>query len=200
MAFFIPVAIIFGLFAVDVGNSYAHKRHLQTQVDAAALAGGTQFKVPCTGPATTSAMVGYNVATVARQYAGPSAAGNTGPYNPQVGATPNSNLHVLLNADAYWSQGNNTEFGTTWGQPCDQGYIDVKATEKDLPWFFGVGSFSTINAEARARFVQTQAEKGFLPLAVPDPKISRATATIQACNASGTTTLASAPLRTRARS
>ena len=34
-----PVLLSFGILAADVGNWYVHKRELQTQADAAALAG-----------------------------------------------------------------------------------------------------------------------------------------------------------------
>ena len=196
-AFVIPLILILGTFAVDVGNWFTHKRHLQTQVDAAALAGATQFALPCTGPAATAGTVSYKIVTVARQFAGPSAAGNTGPYNPQVSNTPNANLHVLLNATDYWGGVDTTEFGGTWGDPCDlsKAVIDVKATEKDLPWFFnwvGGGIIPTINAEARAKFTQVIGEKGFLPLGVPAPTTYKATATIRACGTGQT--LAVVPL------
>ena len=177
-AFVVPLILILGTLAVDTGNWFTHKRHLQTQADAAALSGATKFALPCDGTTNT------NVATAARQYAGPSATGNTGPYNPQVSNTASSQLHIVLNADNYYGQGNDTEFGATWGQPCTNGYIDVKATEKDLPWFFnwiGSGIVPTINAEARARFTPAIGEKGFLPLGLPLPVIYKATATIRVC-------------------
>ena len=43
--FALLIPMIFGLGAIvlDVGNWYVHKKHLQTQVDAAALAGGAEF-------------------------------------------------------------------------------------------------------------------------------------------------------------
>ncbi|MDH5281136.1 MAG: Tad domain-containing protein, partial [Thermoleophilia bacterium] len=42
-ALLIPVLFAIGAVVVDVGNWYVHKRHLQTQVDAAALATATKF-------------------------------------------------------------------------------------------------------------------------------------------------------------
>ncbi len=38
-----PVILLFIAFSVDIGNWWVHKRHLQLQVDAAALAGGARF-------------------------------------------------------------------------------------------------------------------------------------------------------------
>ena len=43
-AIFIPVIFGLGAIVLDVGNWYVHKKHLQTQVDAAALAGGAEFQ------------------------------------------------------------------------------------------------------------------------------------------------------------
>ena len=42
-AFFAPVAILCASFVMDVGNSFVHARHLQTQADAAAFAGAAEF-------------------------------------------------------------------------------------------------------------------------------------------------------------
>ena len=177
-AFVIPLILILGTAAVDVGNWFVHKRHLQTQADAAAFAGGSRFALPCTGTVNTK------VIDTARQYAGPSATANTGPFNPQVSGTAASQLHVLLNAQNYYGQGNDTEFGAYGGQPCANTTLDVKMTEKDLPWLFnwvGSGLVPTINAEARTKVVPFSAVKGVLPLGVPTPQIYKAQATITRC-------------------
>ena len=39
----LPVLLLVLMFVVDVGNWFVHKRHLQMQADAAALAGGAHF-------------------------------------------------------------------------------------------------------------------------------------------------------------
>jgi uncharacterized membrane protein len=39
-AIVLPLILTIGSIVLDLGNWYVHKRHLQTQVDAAALAGG----------------------------------------------------------------------------------------------------------------------------------------------------------------
>ena len=38
--------VAFGIFVIDVGNWWVHKRHLQTQADAAALAGAREYRFP----------------------------------------------------------------------------------------------------------------------------------------------------------
>jgi len=42
-ALLLPILLALGAVVMDVGNWYVLKRHLQTQVDAAALAGATKF-------------------------------------------------------------------------------------------------------------------------------------------------------------
>ena len=43
----VPVLIVVLILVVDVGNWFVHKRHLQMQADAGALAGGGVFTFPC---------------------------------------------------------------------------------------------------------------------------------------------------------
>lgn len=200
LAITLPLLLIIGTFAVDVGNWFTHKRHLQTQADAAALAGGSRFALPC----STNASDPFDVTTVngkinatARDYAGPSAT-YTGPspltflnppedlnapYNTQVGGTPNSKIHVLLNSTQSYDQGG-SDFSN--GQPCDTNtnFIDVKITEKNLPWFFnltGGSPISSVNVEARAKLYPVAEDKGFIPIGIPLPKIYKAQATIRWC-------------------
>src|SRR5690242_3563693 len=52
------------VLVVDVGNWFVHHRHLQTQVDAAALAGGQAWAFPC------NANVDSAIETEARKYVG----------------------------------------------------------------------------------------------------------------------------------
>ena len=42
----LPAFVAFGIFVIDVGNWWVHKRHLQTQADAAALAGAREYRFP----------------------------------------------------------------------------------------------------------------------------------------------------------
>ena len=53
-AVFAPVAILFAVFAIDTGNWYLHKRHLQLQADAGALAAALEFQ-PCSNGAIEAA-------------------------------------------------------------------------------------------------------------------------------------------------
>src|SRR5881628_3286224 len=61
-AVLMPVLLSLGILAADIGNAYVHKRELQTQADAAALAGASAFKYPvssCDNAAITQAARSY---------------------------------------------------------------------------------------------------------------------------------------------
>src|SRR5262245_17127996 len=54
-----PVFLVLGVLAADVGNWYVHKRELQTQADAAALAGAAYYKYPCSDTPISIAAQSY---------------------------------------------------------------------------------------------------------------------------------------------
>ena len=174
----LPVIVMLASFVIDVGNWYEHKRHLQLQVDSAALAGGGLYAaMPCSNTA---------ISAEARKYAGPAATGG-GTYNPQVGNTPAANLHVLINSTDYYNQGGSDNSA---GTPCSTGFVDVKATETDAPWFLKVANLvglgnPTINAHARVSLKTETTGGGFLPIALPvsDPKLGQVTFVNEATNA-----------------
>jgi hypothetical protein len=149
---------------LDVANWKVHKRHLQLQADAAALAAAGSY--------TTAASCNNNlIATQAHNYGGPDANNTLALYNKQVGGTPASKMHILINSSGYFGDagaGDNTD---TNGAPCAAKYIDIKATETDLPWFMGFGGVvSRINAHARVSVLQQSSSSSTLPIAVPNPK------------------------------
>jgi Putative Flp pilus-assembly TadE/G-like len=149
--------ILIAAFVIDAANWFEHKRHLQLQADAAALAGGAAFQNP-----------GCNNATIyaaARQYAGVKDASYTAPYNGQVGSTPDANAHVLVNSTNYYRNGG-TDYSD--GQPCTSSFVDVKMTETNLPWFLGNALVPTINAHARVSINTVNTLSGQWPLGVPD--------------------------------
>jgi hypothetical protein len=162
VALFLPVLVLFITFVVDVGNWFEHKRHLQLQADAGALAGGGLFTLPCGDD---------GIVTEARRYAGDPQSPD--PYNQQVGGIDQENIHVLVNSDKYWNEGG-SDF-SDGGQPCEARMVDVKITEANLPWFFGLGVVEAINAHARVE-VRALSSHGALPVAVPEinPKVARA--------------------------
>jgi hypothetical protein len=166
VAVWLPLLVLVAAFVVDVGHWFAHKRHLQMQADAGALAGGGVFIVPCTGA------VDDRIAAEARKYAGdPEVAGA---YNSQVNASAPANVHVLINSSAFWDEG-----GTSYsdgGTPCATEMLDVRLTETDPPRFFGP-LVPAINARARIEIRALETPSGLLPIGVPEvnPKVVAAT-------------------------
>ena len=177
-AIWLPVLIIFVVFVVDVANWFEHKRHLQMQADAAALAGAGKFRLPlslCSDAA---------VKNEARNYAGQHLDGGenlwASLYNHQVGGTPASRVHGLINfqpndPNRFW-RSNSDDDG---GSPCAARFIEVKLTETDLPWFFGLppSVVPWIDARARVSLQQLGTATGLLPIGVPetDPDAVEAT-------------------------
>jgi hypothetical protein len=179
VALCLPVLVLFITFVVDVGNWFVHKRHLQMQADAGALAGGGVFTFPCSDDP---------IVAETRKYAGDPA--NAAPYNLQVAPTDQSNVHVLVNSDRYWNEGG-TDY-SDGGPPCAARMVDVKITEASLPWFFGLDVVPAINAHARVVIQALRQARGALPVAVPDvdPRAGRAYFVDEATG----TVLASTPL------
>jgi Putative Flp pilus-assembly TadE/G-like len=183
-ALWLPVLALFVVLVVDVANWFEHKRHLQMQADAGALAGGTAFTFPCSdGP----------IEAITRKYGGDP--GASGPYNLQVAPTLPANVHLLVNSDKYWNEGGTNH--SDGGPPCSAKRIDVKLTEANLPLFFGApGLFDlvpAINARARVSIQNLDyLAGGSLPIAVPDIDPSRAE--VRFVDESDGTVLASRPL------
>src|SRR2546423_734469 len=151
-AVFAPVLIVFFIFVIDVDNWLEHKRHLQVQADAGALA-AAQHLQPCDDSKVYGA---------AGQYSGASSVGGPGGsvtsgsplYNNQVGGTAASNIHELINSKTFYNQPSTaspeTPDDTVTSGPCTARMIDVKMTETSLPWYFrAFTSVPYIDAEAR---------------------------------------------------
>lgn len=148
--------VLLGVFVVDVGNWFVHKRHLQTQVDAAALAGAAAVRFPCDWA---------TVQAVASQY-------GTG-LNTQVGGTNRGTVSLRYNSATFASGTPPAADDTPAGSVCDTGVFDVKGTESSLPLFFGhavpgLDVVPAINAHARVEIRTLDSMAGTLPLAVPD--------------------------------
>jgi hypothetical protein len=181
IALVLPVLILFVSFVVDVGNWFEHKRHLQIQADAAALAGGGSFYIPCADDP---------IETEARKYAGdPTQAIR---YNRQVPPTEDGNVHVLINSTDFWDKGG-VDY-SDGGPPCAAKMVDVKITESNLPFFFGLGAsfVPAINAHARVEIQALNTAAGALPVGVPD--VNPTTARAWFINESTGAVLASTPL------
>ena len=168
-----PVLLLFLSFTVDIGNWWVHKRHLQLQVDAAALAGGALLGGCFSDPAATNTAI-PNEAT--RFSGGP---GST--YNNQVGGSIKGTVSVRYQSKTYQA-GSVAPDDTVEQPPCDTPNLsfDVKATEAGLPLLFqfpGLPNVSAINAHARVELRLVEIQDGMLPVAVPDLRFTYVFAT-----------------------
>ena len=173
VALVLPVLILFAMFAIEVGNWFVHKRHLQVQVDAAALAGGDMFGSCLSGSGGGDTSI-YNEAN---KYNG--ATGST--YNGQIGGSNKGAVTVLYQKKNYADGTSDPDLTSDLDPPCTSFIFDVKATEAGLPVLFGdfLGepifglsswvSALDINAHARVKLVGETVRGGTLPVAVPDP-------------------------------
>lgn len=159
-ALVLPVALLFGGFVIDVANWFEHKRHLQTQADAAALAGAGSFLAcPNNEP----------ILDKAEEYGGAT-------WNAQVGDAQDS-VHMEINSETYFGQPGYTDDSVVEGEPCTAEMLDVKLTETDLPWWFDIAEdVDFINAQARIEFQEVDTLSGALPFGVPDVKPNAAKA------------------------
>jgi len=171
VALLLPIIIGAGGLVVDVGNWLAHKRHLQVQADAGALAGAGKFRIPCVSTAIVDEARKY--ASV--DYAGPGYSPGPG-FNPQIGATPPSRLHSEINEKKYYPDRPAPADDTVENDPCTAKMIDVKLTESGLPWFFGLAQVPYIDARARVEIRRQTIAKNLVPLGVPnpEPRVARA--------------------------
>jgi Putative Flp pilus-assembly TadE/G-like len=162
------LAVVFlFLLGLDVGNWYVHHRHLQTQADAAALAGGAHFADCFSSDAGVAAAANTTIENAALEYGG----GPGSAYNAQVGGG-SARVHTLFNSKTFYRGSYNDADVETQG-PCQTPHymLDVKQTEIDVPYILGGmmgGLLPAINARARVALKKAIILQGSLPLAVPD--------------------------------
>ena len=155
-----PILVLMAAFVVDIANWFVHRRHLQMQADAAALAAAAVWAHPNCDDAAIEAR--------ARQYGGWG-------YNAQIGGTPMDKVHMLMNSSTWYGQTSPVDSTVDTRPPCEAGMVDVKLTETDLPWFFEAAKVVPfINAHARVSIFQADTLAGALPVGVPDPRPERA--------------------------
>jgi hypothetical protein len=190
----LPAIALLLAFVIDMGNWWTHKRHLQTQADAGALAGAQGPWFPaCAEKAIEEAAYGY---------AGdPGAVASPQYHNEQYGPPGiRGSVSVLLNSTDYADKGGSNF--SDGGTPCaslaaGKGFIDVKATEAGLNNFFGaIPGFSsvTVHQHARVEIQGVQEEEGVRPISVRNPSLYKcAHAQLWTTNGDGTLNSAVGP-------
>lgn len=161
VALIIPVLIAFLALVVVGGQWYGHRQHLQTQVDAAALAAAQDLVPGCEegGPVDDA------ITARVDEYGGADGAAK----NPQVeNASAEGRVKLLVNSPTYPDQSTSDDGPSA--SPCATGIIDVKATEKDLESILPIGGIVPfINANARVQLFEVDTLGGNLPIGVPEP-------------------------------
>jgi hypothetical protein len=158
---FLPVAIGTAAFVIDVGNGAEHRRHLQMQADAGALAAAQELN----GCFLNKAAANADVEAQALSYSGAN-------HNPQIGAgDAQARVVTKINATTY------DDPSYSEGTPCDTRVVDVKLIEEDSPPLFAFLSSADFRAHARVKAFTLNTAGNLLPVAVPDPdpKVAQAT-------------------------
>jgi len=174
-AVMLPLILLLGVIAVDVGNWFVHQKHLQNQVDSAALAGGLEFN----GCFQDDPGTNGRIALAALKYAGDkNRDGST--YNVQEQEASPGDVHAVLNSASYWATGDPTDGSTldyTWvnpankpaGYPCATKALDVKATDDKVPLLFGfIPVAASPHTHARVEIRKAPTVVGMLPFAIPE--------------------------------
>jgi hypothetical protein len=175
-ALLVPVIFGLGTVVMSVGNWYVLKRHLQTQVDAAALAGGPAFTGCFQDPSGTNSKIRQQ----ALEYAGDTLRDPTPATTYNLQLEQAGDQRVVINSNNYWSSGATDGTGYDFtldsadpedidGSPCDEAYLDVKVTDDQAPLLFRwLPFFPSPKARARVDISQVVSTNGIRPLAVPE--------------------------------
>jgi hypothetical protein len=155
-----PIFMLAAVLAVDVSRWNVHKRQLQTQADAAALAAGSAWQFPCNS--TTEA----SILAAAAKYGG-----DGGSAVNKYKDIPDANHHVRYNSTTYYPNRSASDPGapSLTGHPCADNAIDVKVTENDVRAFFGLFNAKYIDATARAELKTATSDLNSTPIGVPLP-------------------------------
>jgi Flp pilus assembly protein TadG len=166
IVFLFPLFLLMAVAAVDVANWYVHKRHLQNKADAAALAGAYEMRSTILNAACVPGLI----KTKAGDYGGG--------LNSTFGdSSTEGRTSVLVNEANYKDQSTPNDTDVT-GNPCADRVVDVKVSEKNLPYFFDVPTLVPwINAQARVDIRKVTTEAKPLPVAVEDPSAKAMEAT-----------------------
>ena len=163
----LPGLLLLAAFALEIGNWYEHRRHLQLQTDAGALAAGQLFRGCANDPSTQltpmtqlAAQYGGDKVTYGALGGGPLVNQQVGQNGPAAGNLPAFSYQGTAYPPDY------TPVADT--NPCTSGVFDVRATEDSIPHIFGISPLATVHAHSRVEMKAINQLKGLLPLAVPD--------------------------------
>lgn len=208
-ALLVPLLLGLGSIVLSVGNWYVHKRHLQTQVDAAVLAAAPDF----TDCFLEGASANADIKDQALKYAGDTL---RDPTTRNLQEQEPNDVRVALNSTRYWapSDGLNTVTGydldwtmdgdtSTAGNqsslPCDASFLEAKATDQEVPLIWRwLPAYPSPKAKARLEIKKSRSVSGFLPWAVPEnnPRTVAALFVDEGANGNGADTVSNFALLT----
>jgi hypothetical protein len=152
VAGFLPIAVLLAAWVIELGNGAEHRRHLQLQADAGALAASQEFgdcglHAEDANEAIVDKAIEY--ASVQNVLVG--------------GAEAQGRVKTVINGTDYDAADNSA------GLPCDTGFVDVKLTDQDSPPFFDFVGDTDWHAHARVQVFKVERLNGLMPMAVPVP-------------------------------
>ena len=196
-ALLIPVIFALGAIVIDIGNWYVHKRHLQTQVDAAAFAGANDFfglqsalsktlrlrrtsrsrRTRWSTQATRYALLPRSTRCIRRD-------------RTKHQLQEPADVRAVINSATWWVQGDVTDGSTldntldpdgdpaTPGDPCTTKTLDVKATDDEAPNLWGLIPLILPARRRRqgSKSSRSSRRAGMLPFAVPEVDPARVAA------------------------
>jgi Putative Flp pilus-assembly TadE/G-like len=167
---------LLGGAVLEVGSWFIHRRHLQVQTDAAALAAAPYFEDCILDPSGATALP--DMTRVANEYGHFN--GSTANFNVGFNGTGSTGGTVASNYNrlAYPSGSTHppdpaTDFADN-ANPCAGNLFDVKATETGIQHLFNFSPLAQVNAHSRVEIFEINEEKGLLPIGVPDPRFQYA--------------------------
>ena len=163
----LPGLLLLAALALEIGNWYEHRRHLQLQTDAGALAAGQLFRDCASDPGAQLTPM----TQLAAQYGGDTVTYSVLGGGPLVNQQVGQNGPAAGNLPAFSYQGtayppDYTPVADT--NPCTSGVFDVHATEDAIPHIFSISPLATVHAHSRVEMKAINQMRGLLPLGVPD--------------------------------
>jgi hypothetical protein len=150
------------MIVVDLANWWVHKRHLQEQADAAVLAGSQLLDSQCgSSPSARNTAIFGEVSKYGL--------GNAALRNGQISLGGTESVLSAVNSTTYpdGQPGAAGDTETNTGSPCADAAVDVKLTDKNLPFLFQIGSLAHINVHARMTVQQVSGISGQVPFGIP---------------------------------
>ena len=155
VALVLPVMLLFTSFAVDVAGIYVHRRHLQMQADAAALAGASKLQVVNCDDAVIQAE--------SDKYAGVASSTYNRPrVQEEADRVSRAYAHPPCSPPAGGARA-----------------VDISVTETGIPLHFPLAfQDADVSARARVELMQLSGASGMLPIALEEDKIKRVAVTL----------------------